>query len=134
VSYVLDTTIVSALMRSEPAAAARLLRERPADVLVPQPVLAEIHYGLSRLPHSRRRRDLEQRLATLLLGIRRAVWTDDVSRTFGEVKSELEGRGARVEDFDVAIAAHALVERASVATRNVRHFARIRGLHVDDWT
>jgi tRNA(fMet)-specific endonuclease VapC len=56
-----------------------------------------------------------------------------VSRRFGDVKADLERRGERVDDFDVAIAAHALASGAAVVTRNVRHFARVRGLDVEDW-
>jgi predicted nucleic acid-binding protein len=39
-----------------------------------------------------------------------------------------------VDDFDLAIAAHAIVHEAAVVTRNTRHFARIRSLRVEDWT
>jgi len=134
VSYVLDTTVLSALMRAERGPSTRLLRERPVDVVLPQPAVAEIHYGLARLPRSRRRRELEGRLAALLVAMQRAPWTDDVSRQFGEVKADLERRGERVDDFDVAIAAHALAIGAAVVTRNLRHFTRIRGLQVEDWT
>jgi tRNA(fMet)-specific endonuclease VapC len=132
-SFVLDTTIVSALMRSEPGPSARLLAARPVDVLLPQPTVAEIRYGLARLPSSRRRRELEGRLATLLVSLRRVSWTDGVSRRYGELKASLEKRGQRVDDFDVAIAAHALEEGSVVVTRNMRHFARMEGLEVEDW-
>jgi len=131
--HVLDTTTVSALMRSEAGPAKRLLALRPGDVVIPQPVLAEIRYGLARLPRSRRRSALEDRLAVVLLGVSRTEWTDEVSRLFGELKATLERRGARVDDFDVAIAAHALALEASVVTENVRHFSRIPGLSVESW-
>jgi tRNA(fMet)-specific endonuclease VapC len=70
----------------------------------------------------------------LLGAMGRAEWTDEVSRRFGAIKADLEKRGARVEDFDVAIAAHALAVDAAVATTNVKHFERVRGLVVEDWT
>ena len=131
--YVLDAGVVSALMRAEPGPSSRLLRERPADVLLPHPTLAEIRYGLARLPSSRRKRELDGRLATLLAALARAEWNGDVSRSFGDLKADLERRGERVDDFDVAIAAHALAHDAAVVTRNTRHFARIRSLRVEDW-
>jgi tRNA(fMet)-specific endonuclease VapC len=134
VIYVLDTTIASALMRSQPAASRRLLEQPRESVVIPQPAVAEIAYGIALLPASRRRRELEAALAIVLRDVSRAPWTDDVSRRFGEIKADLERRGERVEDFDLAIAAHALALDATVATRNVRHFARIRGLSVEDWT
>jgi tRNA(fMet)-specific endonuclease VapC len=134
VTYVLDTTVLSALMRGEPGASRRLLDTPPAEVAVPQPVLAEIHYGLARLAPSRRRKELEARLAILVRALPRAPWDDEVSRFFGEVKAQLERRGERVDDFDVAIAAHALARQSAVVTRNARHFVRIRGLVVEDWS
>jgi tRNA(fMet)-specific endonuclease VapC len=38
-----------------------------------------------------------------------------------------------VDDFDVAIAAHAIAHDATVVTRNVRHLVRIRSLRVEEW-
>lgn len=131
--YVLDTTVVSALMRAEEGPARRLLALRPADVGIPQPVLAEIRYGLARLPRSRRKQELEERLGVVLRGVGRVEWTDEVSRLFGDLKSALERRGERVDDFDVAIAAHALAVGAAIVSQNLRHFARVPGLSVESW-
>ncbi len=133
-TYVLDTTVISALMRAEAGPSKRLLQTTPAQVAVPHPVIAEIHYGLARLAPSRRRRDLEARLALLLRTLPRVLWNDDVSRVFGEIKAGLERHGERVDDFDVAIAAHALAIDAVVVTRNVRHFSRINALRIEDWS
>jgi tRNA(fMet)-specific endonuclease VapC len=132
--FLLDTNTVSALMRSDPAASRRLLAARPDDVAIAQPVLAELRYGLARLGNSRRRRELEQRLTILLGALEHALWTDEVSQQFGEVKAKLEKRGERVDDFDVAIAAHALAYDAIVVTDNARHFGRIPGIAVETWT
>ncbi|MGH7437227.1 MAG: PIN domain-containing protein [Polyangiaceae bacterium] len=133
-TYVLDTTLVSALMRAEPKPSARLLQAAPDEVSIPQPVAGEVRYGLARLPSSRRRRELEERFEILLRTLARASWTDEVSRSFGRIKADLERRGQPIGDFDAAIAAHALAVDGVVVTRNVRHFERIRGLDVEDWT
>jgi predicted nucleic acid-binding protein len=55
VKYVLDTNAVSALMKGTAAVIERLAATAPADVAVPQPVLAEIAFGIERLPRSKRR-------------------------------------------------------------------------------
>ncbi len=120
-------------MRAEPAPSSRLLGERPADVLLPQPAVAELRYGLARLPTSRRKRELERRFLTLLAAVARVEWNDEVSRAFGALEAELEGRGAPVDDFDLAIAAHAIAHDAVVVTWNMRHFVRITSLRVEDW-
>jgi predicted nucleic acid-binding protein len=38
------------------------------------------------------------------------------------------------DDFDLAIAAHAIAHDAAVVTRNTRHVVRIRSLRVEDLT
>jgi tRNA(fMet)-specific endonuclease VapC len=133
-SYVLDTTVVSALMRGEPTASARLLATPPPEVAIPQPVVAELEYGLARLPRSRRRRMLEERWHVLLRSLGRVLWSDEVSRCFGNLKTKLESRGARLDDFDLAIAAHAIASNAVLVTDNLRHFQRIEGLRLERWT
>ena len=57
-----------------------------------------------------------------------------MSERFGTVKALLERRGRRIEDFDAAIAAHALVEGATLVTANRDDMARVPGLTIEDWT
>jgi tRNA(fMet)-specific endonuclease VapC len=132
VSYVLDTNAVSALMRGDANVVERLARVEKASVTVPQPVIAEIEYGLARLPRSRRRVALLARFESIRSELARSSWTDEVSARFGEVKSALERAGTRIEDFDLAILAHALAHDAVLVTAD-RHMLRVRGLVVEDW-
>ena len=131
--YVLDTNAVSALMKGEPQFLARLRSVSRVDVLVPQPVLAEISYEIERLPKSKRREALQQRFDLVRVELARAGWTDSVSQHFGTIKAVLEKRGKRIEDFDAAIAAHALAEDAVLVTANIDDMTRIPGAKVEDW-
>lgn len=132
--YVLDTNAVSALMKGDPAVVGRLAITTPSDVAIPQPALAEIAFGLERLPRSKRRTALQARFDLVCAEIPRAQWTDAVSQMFGRIKAALERRGARIEDFDAAIAAHALALDGTLVTANLDHMARIPGLRVEDWS
>jgi tRNA(fMet)-specific endonuclease VapC len=134
VKYVLDTNAVSALMRADRAAIKRLKSVGRADVAVPQPVVAEIAYGLARLPKSKKRTALEARWTFFAAELPRAAWTEEVSARFGELKATLEKRGRRIADFDAAIAAHALARGATLVTADARHMERIDGLAVEDWS
>lgn len=134
VRYVLDTNAMSALMKGDPRVSARLNAIGRADVAVPHPVVAEIAYGIERLPRSRRRETLQERFDLIRTEIARIPWTDEVSERFGTVKAELERRGQRIEDFDAAIAAHALFAEATLVTANRDDMARVPGLKVEDWT
>ncbi|MBK9260274.1 MAG: PIN domain-containing protein [Polyangiaceae bacterium] len=132
--YVLDTNAVSALMKGDATVIGRLRRVSKGAVAIPQPVIAELAYGIERLPRSKRRQALQERLDWILKELARTLWTDAVSEKFGVVKATLERRGERIEDLDAAIAAHALAEDAVLVTANVRHLARVPGLKVEDWS
>ncbi|MGH9338669.1 MAG: type II toxin-antitoxin system VapC family toxin [Acidobacteriota bacterium] len=132
-SYLLDTNIVSALMRGERQVQERLLKENPGSVYLAQPVIAEVRYGLARLPRSRRRAARADRFELLAGAIPRANWSDEVSAIYGTVKTALELYGERLEDFDIAIAAYALALDVTLATRNEKHFTRISDLKTESW-
>ena len=132
-TYIFDTNAVSALMKGDAAFVERLATHAPGDVAIPQPVLAEIAFGIERLPRSKRRRVLQSRFDLICTEIPRAEWTDAVSQAYGRIKAALERRGTRIEDFDAAIAAHALASDATLVTANLAHMARVPNLQIEDW-
>lgn len=132
-NYVLDTNAVSALMKGNAAVVERLAATEPTDVAIPQPVLAEIAFGIERLPRSRRRTTLQARFDLICSELPRAEWTDAVSHAYGRIKATLERRGMRIEDFDAAIAAHALAIQATLVTADLDDMTRIQGLRIEDW-
>lgn len=131
--YVLDTNVVSAFMKGEPAVLRRLAETSRSDVGVPQPAFAEIAYGVERLPPSRRRDALRARFELLRSELQPIAWSSAVTDAFGRIKATLEAQGQRIEDFDAAIAAHALAIGAVLASGNVQHMERVPGLRVEDW-
>jgi tRNA(fMet)-specific endonuclease VapC len=120
-------------MRGSAAMVDRLAATEPADVAIPQPVVAEIAYGIARLPRSKRRRTLQARFDLVCSELQRVEWTDAVSHAYGRIKATLERSGTRSEDFDAAIAAHALALNAILVTTDLGHMARVPGLRVEDW-
>lgn len=132
-TYVLDTNVLAALMRADAWVSARLERATRQRVAVPEPVWAELAYGLARLPQSKRREGLRARLGLLRDELPTCPWSAAVSDAFGGLKAALEARGERLEDFDLAIAAHALSLGAVLVTANVRHLGRVAELRVEDW-
>jgi tRNA(fMet)-specific endonuclease VapC len=133
VRYVLDTNAVSALMKGDERVIGRLRKGNKGDAAIPQPVIAEIAYGIERLPRSKRRLALEDRFELVRTELARSMWTDAVSERFGLIKATLERKGIRIEDFDAAIAAHALVEGAVLITANLDDMTRVPDLKVEDW-
>ena len=131
--YVLDTNILSLAMAGEASVIERMFSLARTDVLIPQPVIAEIEYGIARLRAPGRRRQLRELLTGFLENSSGARWTPEVSRAFGVAKADLESRGQRIEDFDVAIAAHALSLDAVLVSDITAHMERIPGLRLENW-
>ena len=131
---VLDTSAASAVMHGVPSAVARLRQERPAEIVLTSPVLAEIRFGLERLVRgSRRRRLLEGELVRLRHAVRWEDWSEEAANEFGRQKARLSKLGPLIEDFDLAIGAMAVTLGARLATLNPRHMARLEGLDIEDW-
>jgi tRNA(fMet)-specific endonuclease VapC len=61
-------------------------------------------------------------------------WSDAVSDAFGRIKSTLEKAGQLIEDFDIAIAAHAVAHHAVLVSSNTKHMKRIKGASLEDWS
>ena len=53
---------------------------------------------------------------------------------FGMIKVDLEKQGTPLDDFDIVIASCALVHNLTLVTNNIKHFKRIDGLRLTNWS
>lgn len=129
---VTDTDFIIDLMRARPSAVDRLraIADGVAPLGVSVMTLMQLHHGLARV----RRYDLEkQRILRALAGFTAHPVTAAIAELAGEMDGRLLARGARVDVWDVIIAATALHLREPVLTRNRRHFDRFDGLDVETY-
>jgi hypothetical protein len=136
---VLDTTVLSALMREVPDApvVAWLDRQPAESVWITSITLFESRLGLALLPGGRRRRTLEAAFDRLLEEDleNRVLDFDAAAATEAATLAAARQRSGRPVDVrDTQIAGIALARRATLATRNVRHFADLRLPVVDPWS
>jgi tRNA(fMet)-specific endonuclease VapC len=134
VRYLLDTDIISNLMRREPSHALirRLVRVSPMDQCTTSITLGELVYGAQRWPD--RTVELIERIDRLIPA-QLAVLPFDASAAhrYGALRAALESAGTPIGEADTRIASIALVHGLTVVTANVRHFLRVPGLQVEDW-
>ena len=136
---ILDTNVLSALMRTAPeAAVVSWLDRQPADsIWITSITLFETRLGLALLPQGRRRRALEAAFAQLLEEDveNRVLDFDSAAATSAASLAAARQRAGRPTDMrDTQIAGIALARSATLATRNVRHFADLKVPVVDPWT
>ena len=120
--YLLDTNVVSHIMQGRDVALlARLTRLPVGQVVISSVTLAELEYGLHRRGQPVR---LRNALTQLLLRIDVLPWDERVATCYGELCSTLEAQGINRSDFDMMIAAHAVLVDAILVSRD-KAFARV---------
>ena len=135
---ILDTNVLSALMRTVPDAhvVAWLDRQPTDSVWITSITLFEAYLGLALLPSGRRRQTLEAAFARLLqedLENRVLDFDSAAATEAASLAAARQKNGRPVDLRDTQIAGIALTRRATLATRNVRHFRDLRILIVDPW-
>jgi predicted nucleic acid-binding protein len=130
---ILDTNVISEGFRAQPAAIVRdwLDSQIPSDLFLCAPVLAELRYGVERLPPGRRRDELDRLVGNAerdLFANRLLPVDREAAHAFGRVVAERAARGRPIMPMDGMIAAIAIVNGMSIATRDVDDFA---GLGID---
>jgi hypothetical protein len=135
----LDTNVLSALMRSEPEAiVVDWLDAQPSESIWTTSVTVfEIRTGLELLPSSRRRRHLEAAFERVLnedLDQRVLAFDAAAADAAGALVARRQRAGKAVEIRDAQIAGIALARKAPVATRNVRHFTDLGVRLIDPWS
>lgn len=123
----LDTNVVSELMKTEPAEAVLAwLNHQPSERLYLSAVtIGEIAYGLRILPDGKRRsglRDRFERFVALAFDQRVLSYDESAGRIYGELMAERKELGLPMSVTDGQIAAIARRDHLTIATRNVLDF------------
>jgi len=131
--YLLDTDILSNLMKRAPASSLvmRLARVPPEDQFTSSVTLGELLYGAHR--STRTAALLERIEETLLPELPILPFDSGAARRYGELRAELERRGTPIGDADTRVASIALSRGLTVVTGNERHFQQVPGLQIENW-
>lgn len=131
-----DTNVLSELTKPKPEdRVVNWLEMNEPALAAPTIALAELRYGIERLPQGRRRSSLQQFWQTTRDRFRGRIFSFDerAAETYGEVAAVAERAGRRLNVQDGQIAAIALVHRMTVATRNTGHFEAAGVAIVNPW-
>lgn len=133
-TYLLDTTAFSALMRRDVDALARLASLPTEDrVVICTITRGEIRYGLLRLPQGRRRTNLESEANHLFSQMVCMPVPEGAGDAYARAKTTAQRAGMSLDENDLWIAATAVSLGAVLVTMD-SDFQRVGGLRVEDWT
>ncbi|ABM37855.1 type II toxin-antitoxin system VapC family toxin [Polaromonas naphthalenivorans] len=131
--FLLDTNIISDLMKGEPSLAARRGREavaqgRVASVCTSVIVQCELMFGLLKRPSLRLQAAYDLEIARLQV----EPLTEAVPPIYARLRAQLEAKGTPIGPNDALIAAHAMALNATLVSADAE-FLRVPGLRVENW-
>jgi toxin FitB len=135
---ILDTDVLSALMRTVPdAIVVSWLDAQPSEsIWLTSLTVFESRLGLALLPRGKRRRHLEDSFERLLaqdLNHRMLPFDTDAAAQAAMLGAARQRAGRPVDMRDTQIAGIAMARRATLATRNLRHFDDLTTPVVNPW-
>ena len=128
--YLLDTNIVSDLVRNPQGKVAQQIRKiGEARVCTSIIVAAELRYGATKKASLR----LSAQLEAVLGALEVLSFEITADAAYGSLRTRLEHAGQPIGANDMLIAAHALAIGYAVITDNEKEFSRVQDLHVENW-
>jgi tRNA(fMet)-specific endonuclease VapC len=128
--YLIDTDILIYFLKGNEKVSAKFRQQASVPKALSVVSYGELYYGAMRSARCQENLARIRRLCELMPVL-------DVSRsameTYGCLKADLHKDGAPVDEFDLIIAATALSHGMRLVTNNLRHYARIPGLDLENW-
>jgi predicted nucleic acid-binding protein len=135
-AFLLDTNVVSELVKPAPSARVLSFLSREADLSISVITLHELAYGAARMADPGRRLRLTNWLASIKVQfLGRIIAVDGaIAEIAGEMRGFSAGRGVIVTALDSLLAATTATRSMVLATRNVKDFACLPIGVIDPWS
>ncbi len=128
--YMLDTNIIIYTIKNRPEQVRALFKQNAGQLCISTVTLGELVFG------AERSQQLERNLADIEAMIARLeVLPMDIKAAyhFGQIRAELYRLGQPIGPYDMMIAGHARASGLILVTNNVKEFARVPGLRLENW-
>ena len=128
--FLLDTNIVSDLVRNPKGVAANRIAEVGEDAVCTSIIVAsELRYGAVKSGSER----LAERIDLILSALEVLPLKPPVDDIYAELRNDLARRGKPIGPNDMLIASHALAGDLTLVTANTREFKRVKQLRLENW-
>lgn len=126
----LDTNMVSHLIKAHPLLVLRIESVPMASLRISAITEGELLFGLAKRPQAKR---LHLAVREFLRRVDVLPWDSVVAAHYGTVRADMERQGQILGPLDLLIATHAQCVGAVLVT-NDRAFAQVADLQLEDWT
>jgi tRNA(fMet)-specific endonuclease VapC len=128
--YLLDTNVISDLVRHPKGRVARRIRQvGQSNICTSIIVVCESRFGVAKRGSVR----LSQQLEVILKALIVEPFEAPADTAYATLRSDLERNGTPISGNDMLIAAHAITLGAILITANEREFARVQSLRCENW-
>lgn len=128
--YLLDTDICIFFLKGKFELVQKIDAVGIENCFISEITIAELWFGAERSnnfkKHSKDVLFMEKNFQVLPLS--------NVLRTYAKEKARLQSIGNIVAEFDLLIGSTAIANNLIMVTRNQKHFKRIRGIQLENWT
>ena len=128
--YLLDTNIVIYTMKNRPKEVREAFRRHYGQICISTVTYMELVYGAERSANPDQNLRVLEGFAARL---DKLSYDTGAATHTGQIRAELAAAGASIRPYDQMIAGHARSLGLIVVTNNVKEFARVEGLRVDNW-
>ena len=129
--YCLDTNTISFFLKQSPKVTAKIINTSIDNLCTTIITEFELLYGVYK--SSKVDSNLEL-ISNLLSEFNIYNIDSSVVKLVAKEKARLKKLGTIVEDSDLLIAGICIVNDLTLVTNNLKHFKRIKGLKVEDWS
>ena len=129
--YLLDTDICIYWLKGKATVRAKIEQIDRSDIAICVITATELYFG------AYNSNKIEQNLKTaenFIQSITVLPLSNDTLKKFGQLKAQFRKAGTPVADFDLLIASVAIAKNLILVTNNTRHYQRITGLNLDNWS
>ena len=128
--FMLDTDSVSFALRGHGDVAEHIARHKPSELCISSISLGELRYGAERR-HSKK---IHVAIDAFTASVQVMPFDADAATRFGALAARLADAGLPIGQMDTLIAGHALALGATLVTNNQKHFSKVAGLRLENWT
>lgn len=129
--YLLDTDIIIYSLKGNEIVRRNLRLHLNDPIKISAVTLMELYYGAYK---SKRVANNLAKIKTIENTLEIISISRELVEIFGILKSNLEKAGNPLDDFDLILASTAMTHNLTIVTNNEKHFRRIDGLKIENWS
>ncbi|WP_442801498.1 type II toxin-antitoxin system tRNA(fMet)-specific endonuclease VapC [Serratia rubidaea] len=130
ITHMLDTNIAIYVIKRRPREVLAVFNQHAGKMAISAVTYGELVHGVEKsarqVENLRVVEDFVSRLDVL-------PYTDKAAAHYGNIRADLERKGTPIGVNDLHIAGHARSEGLVLVSNNLREFARIDGLRLENW-